>query len=36
MRERQAVDALRLLLEDEKLNPDVKEYAERGLQQLSF
>lgn len=36
MRERQAVDALRLLLEDEKLNPDVKEYAERGLRQLSF
>jgi hypothetical protein len=36
MRERQAVDALRLLLEDEMLNPDVKEYAERGLQQLSF
>lgn len=36
MRERQAVDALRLLVEDEKLNPDVKEYAERGLQQLSF
>jgi HEAT repeat protein len=36
MRERQAVDALRLLLEDEMLNPDVKKYAERGLQQLSF
>lgn len=36
MRERQAVDALRLLLEDEMLNPDVKQYAERGLQQLSF
>lgn len=36
VRERQAVDALRVLLEDEKLNPDVKEYAERGLQQLSF
>jgi hypothetical protein len=36
MRERQAVDALRLLVEDEKINPDVKEYAERGLQQLSF
>jgi HEAT repeat protein len=36
MRERQAVDSLRLLLEDERLNPDVKEYAERGLQQLSF
>lgn len=36
MRERQAVDALKLLVEDEKINPDVKEYAERGLQQLSF
>jgi hypothetical protein len=36
MRERQAADALRLLLEDEMLNPDVKQYAERGLQQLSF
>jgi hypothetical protein len=36
VRERQAVDALRSLLEDERLNPDVKEYAERGLQQLSF
>jgi HEAT repeat protein len=36
MRERQAVNALRSLLEDERLNPDVKEYAERGLQQLSF
>jgi hypothetical protein len=36
MRERQAVDSLRLLIEDEKINPDVKEYAERGLQQLSF
>lgn len=36
MRERQAVDSLRLLLQDERLNPDVKEYAERGLQQLSF
>jgi len=36
MRERQAVDALRSLLDDERLNPDVKEYAERGLQQLSF
>lgn len=36
MRERQAVDALRLLVEDEMLNPDVKQYAERGLQQLSF
>ena len=36
MRERQAVDSLRLLIQDEKINPDVKEYAERGLQQLSF
>jgi hypothetical protein len=36
MRERKAANALRLLVEDEKLNPDVKEYAERGLQQLSF
>ncbi|MGD8537642.1 MAG: HEAT repeat domain-containing protein [Candidatus Aminicenantes bacterium] len=36
MRERQAADALRLLIEDEKINPDVKEFAERGLQQLSF
>lgn len=36
MRERKAVDALRSLLEDERLNPDVKQYAERGLQQLSF
>lgn len=36
MRERQAADALRLLVEDEKINPDVKEFAERGLQQLSF
>jgi HEAT repeat protein len=36
MRERQAVEALRMLLQDERLNPDVKQYAERGLQQLSF
>ncbi len=36
MRERQAVEALRMLLRDERLNPDVKHYAEQGLQQLSF
>lgn len=36
MRERQAADALKSLLEDERLNPEVKDYAERGLQQLSF
>lgn len=36
MRERKAVEALRTLLQNEKLNPDVKHYAEQGLQQLSF
>jgi hypothetical protein len=36
MRERQAVDSLKRLLADEKLNPDVKQKAEQGIQQLSF
>jgi len=36
MRERRAVDALRLLIKDEKINPSVKQRVEQGLQQLSF
>jgi hypothetical protein len=35
IRERRAVDALRRLVQDEKLNPKVKERAEMGLVQLS-
>ncbi|MFB0565727.1 MAG: hypothetical protein ACETWK_08630 [Candidatus Aminicenantaceae bacterium] len=35
IRERQAIDALRQLIKDEKLNPDVKQRVELGIQQLS-
>jgi hypothetical protein len=35
IRERRAVDALKRLIQDEKLNPKVKERAEMGLVQLS-
>ncbi len=36
MRERRAIEAFKLLIKDENLNPDVKHRAEQGLQQLSF
>jgi len=36
MRERQAIDSLKRLLADEKLNPDIKQKVEQGIQQLSF
>jgi hypothetical protein len=36
MRERQAIDSFKSLLADEKLNPDVKQKAEQGIQQLVF
>jgi len=36
MRERRAIDSLKQLMEDEKLNPDVKQKAEQGIQKLSF
>ncbi len=34
IRERRAADALRLLIQNKKLNPSVKEHAELGLKQL--
>jgi len=36
MRERQAIEALKQLIQDEKLNPDVKHRAEQGIQLLNF
>jgi len=36
MRERQAAEALKILIQDEELTPEVREHAEQGLQQLSF
>ena len=36
MRERQAVDSLRLLIQDERLDPAVKIRAEQGIQELIF
>jgi hypothetical protein len=35
IRERQSIEALKLLIQDKKLNPTVKERAEWGIQQLS-
>jgi len=36
MRERKASEALRMLIQDKELTPEVREHAEQGLQQLSF
>jgi hypothetical protein len=36
MKEKRAVDALKLLIEDQRLFPEVREKAQEGLQQLSF
>ena len=36
IRERRAVDALKSLLEQEDLNPEIKDRAEKGIQRLSF
>lgn len=36
MRERRAIEAFKQLIQDEKLNPDVKHRAEQGIQQLNF
>lgn len=36
MRERRAIEALKLLIQDEELTPEVREHAEQGLQRLSF
>jgi len=35
-RERRAADALRTLIQDEKIDPAVKDRAEQGIQKLSF
>jgi hypothetical protein len=36
MRERRSIESLKQLIQDEKLNPDVKNHAERGIQQLTY
>jgi hypothetical protein len=36
IRERRAVDALKSLLDSEGVNPEIKDRAEQGIQQLSF
>lgn len=36
IRERKAVDALKSLLEQEGVNPEIKDRAEQGIQRLSF
>ena len=36
MHERRSIEALKTLIQDEKLNPDVKQRAEQGIQQLGF
>lgn len=36
IRERQAIEAFKQLIQDENLNPDVKHRAKQGLQQLRF
>ncbi len=36
VRERQAAEALKMLIQNEELTPGVREHAEQGLQQLSF
>jgi hypothetical protein len=35
-RERRAADALKTLIQDEKIDPAVKNRAEQGIQKLSF
>jgi len=35
MRERRAIEALKQLIQDEKINPDVKQRAEISIEQLS-
>jgi len=36
IREKRAVDAFKTLIQNEKLNPDVKKKAEFAIKQLSF
>ena len=36
MRERQATEALKMLIQNQELVPEVREHAEQGLQQISF
>jgi len=36
LRERRAVEALKQLIQDEELNPEVRNRAEQGIQQLSY
>jgi hypothetical protein len=36
VREKRAVEAFKTLIQNEKLNPDVKQKAQLGIQQLSF
>jgi hypothetical protein len=36
MKERQAIESFKKLVQDEKLNPDVKQKMEQGIQELSF
>lgn len=36
IRERQAIDALKQLIQDEELTPEVKQRAEQSIQQLSY
>jgi HEAT repeat protein len=36
IRERRAVDALKSLLEEEGVNPEIKDRAEQGIKRLSF
>lgn len=36
IRERQAIDALKVLIQDEELTPEVKQRAEQSIEQLSY
>ena len=36
MRERRSIESLKQLIQDEKLNPDVKNHAEQGIQLLTY
>ncbi len=36
LRERRAIDSLRTLIADEKINPDVRQRAEQGIQQIRY
>jgi len=36
MRERSSIESLKQLIQDEKLNPDVKNHAELGIKQLTY